>query len=151
MEDCMENKEDIFGVIFPIMEDNLAILKSNKNPVYIKYQRYTNPEKHFGIKINDFVFFYISRGNRTIDSYAKIKNIIFKTPNEVKKENINQIQMKLPQFEEYIKTRNEKPMLVLELSKITNLKNKINIEKSSTKAGRYVRIEEFNKLFKKEL
>ena len=88
----MEYNNEIAGIIYPLTQSNLDRLLTQKNPIYIKFLTSAVPTStrlHKG----HHLFLYLSKMSKSIEFYSKIKNISFKLPLEIKKNNINNIQM----------------------------------------------------------
>lgn len=140
-----EMVEDIKGVVFPLKERNLHLLKKRKNPVFVKYMGQSNL-KNPRSKRGDFLFFYISCKDKAITHYSKIEEAMHLKPNEVKKRYMSKIQMKEEEFEKYIEFREEKLMLVLTLNEIHKLNKKIKLKYPITMAGKHINSDEVDKI-----
>lgn len=141
----MKDKNEVNGVIYPIRNHNYKRLLTKSNPIYVKYIPHSNSKNATRLQIGNYIFFYLSKGDKLIIGYSKIKKITFKTSEELIKSSINQIQMDKEEFIHYIQNREEKELLVLELKKIMSLTNSINSPYPISMAGRYVSKEETKK------
>lgn len=142
-------EEEIGGIIYPLKEENLGLLKEKSKPVYIKYlsrMKGKNPTK---LQRGHYILFYLSRKDKTIVGYSKINNILFKTPSEIKQEYTNRIQMNDPAFDQYTKKRKDKSLIALEIEKFTELKNVVSINYPITMAGKYITMNEVKNFIKK--
>jgi len=145
----MNYDNKITGIVYPLSQTNIDRLLKQKNPVYIKFL--TGEAKMVKTKLRqkDYLLFYITKKNKSIEYYSKIKQINFKLPSVLKKSDINRTQMDEKEFKIYIKGREEKPILFLELeniSKMQSIKNVISMSMS----GRYIYREELSNLLKNE-
>jgi hypothetical protein len=97
----------------------------------------------------------LSGGSKSIIGYSKIINVLFKTSSEVKQYYINRIQMGKEDFDNYIKNRESKALLLLELENIVEFKKMISVDFPMTMAGKYMQLDKIkqysNEQFQKDL
>lgn len=140
--------EDIAGVIYSLQENNFEKLKNVKNPVYVKYLSRMEGKSPTKLTKGDHLFFYLSRENKSIIGHGKINNILFKKPDEIKKEFSNRIQMTDGEFDNYTKKRKSKQLLVLDLNNVTKFKNPVSLNQQITMGGQYVTKNELKNFIK---
>jgi len=142
----MKTKINLRGIIYPIPQEDYDTLKSRKNPIYIKFLSKNSTE----LKIGHILIFYLSRKNKTLIGYSKIINVYFKSPLDILKYHKDNTQMKEEKIIEYIHTRENKNILVLELDEIKDFDIPIKIDYPITMMGKYVHIEGYNYIFSKK-
>jgi len=143
----MKNDEKIAGAIFPVMIKNLNLLKKKAAPVYVKYIAKVGSKRSTKLQKGHYLLFYLSKANKSIVAYAKIRSVSFANPSEVKK-NIDRIQMDEKEFSNYIKNREEKPLMFLELEKVVPLPEPVLIDYPITMTGRYISTKDIIHLIK---
>ena len=144
----MVNDESIIGVIYPIRTKNYTRLKSVQSPVFIKYLQHFNNKNPTKLKNGHYIIFYLSKKDKKVIGYSQIKNIVFKLPEEIIKEDANNMQMEINEFNEYIKNRESKKLLILELDKIIDIINPKIISSGITMTGKYIKKDEFDYIIK---
>ena len=128
------------------MRTNFNLLKKRKTPVYVKYITHPGSKNATRLKKEHYLLFYLSRMDKSIVGYTKIKNISYKMPEEIKADQLNKIQMEKKEFDAYSSDRQSKPLLFLELDRIVTLENPVKMEKPMTMAGQYVSIKGIKQL-----
>ena len=74
----------IIGAIYPLKKTNFDMLKKRRKPAYIKFLTHTNSRKPTKLHRGHFLLFYLSGGKKSIVGYSKIKEVLFKTPLDIK-------------------------------------------------------------------
>ena len=133
------------------MQSNYDILKERKDPVYVKYITHSRSKNPTKLQKGHFLLLYISKKNKSIVGYAKIKDVSLKMPAEIKQNYLNRIQMQREEFNEYILDRDSKGLIFLELEEIVELEKPVLVGYPITMAGRYVSIEEKKRLVGNEV
>ncbi len=142
----MEDHNKIAGAIYPLRKNNFDILQKRENPIYVKFIAHTTSKNPTRLSKGHYLLLYLSRRDNTINGYAKIHKVSFKTPLDIKQNYINRIQMKKAEFDRYIIGRESKPLLFLELEKIVKLKKNITFNQRITMAGQYISTKEMKRL-----
>jgi len=137
---------DICGVVFPITEKHLELLKKRKNPIYVKYLAHS---KSTVLKEGNSVLFYVARSKKYVSSYSKIKKINFLKPEEIICKELSRIQMNREDFEKYTSNRKEKPLIILELDDIKDFNPPIILDFPITMTGKNLTKEELDRIIKK--
>lgn len=135
------------GVIYPLMYENFILLKSRKNPVYIKYPARTL-KKASPLKKGNILLLYQSKANKSIIAFGIIKNVSLKLPDEIKSKYLDKIQMEKDQFNNYISGRESKELLFIELDKIIEFNKPVISSRPITMAGLLIDKNEVNKIMR---
>jgi len=133
-----DEETETIGIIYPIMQNNFDLLLERKNPVYVKYITHVKSKHPTRLNPGHFLLLYLSRKDKEIIGYARIENIRFLKPNEIKQHYVNRIQMDKEEFNGYILDRNEKQLICLELEKIIKKQIPVKVDNPITMAGKYV-------------
>lgn len=141
----MDNESNLKGVIYPLYKHNYELLKTRKNPIYIKYQ--THSKSGVRIKDRDYIFFYISGGNKTIVGYSIIKDIKFELPQLVLDKFVDRTQMDGDEFNNYIQNRFNKHLLMVYLKKVINFDEPQKINFPITMTGKLINSVDNENLF----
>jgi hypothetical protein len=147
----MIKESDIAGVIYPLNKSNFILLQHRKNPMYVKYIIHTNSKKPTTLVKGNFLFFYISKANKSIVGYSKINEITFKNYMEIKKDFIENIQMRQEDFDKYSFKRENKPLICLKLDTIIEFNQAVTINFPMTMTGKYVTKDKINFFFKSDI
>lgn len=134
----MNNSNEISGVIYPLMRKNFNLLRKKRNPIYIKYITHTASKYPTRLIKGNFLLFYLSGENKSVVGYSKIIDIGFDLPSFVKEHFLDRIQMKEQEFDNYIKYRETKPLLILQLDEIKELSKSVVLPFSITMTGKYI-------------
>jgi len=138
---------EIGGIIYPLNDHNFNILKKREKPVYVKYP--SRAGKHpTKLKQGHLLFFYLSRKDKSIIGYSKIKEVSIKTPQEVLQHYTRSMQMNDDEFNKYTIKRKDKKLLVLMLDDIVELEKNITIDYPITMAGKYISTDEMKRFTK---
>lgn len=138
----MDANSEIKGVIYPINKKNLSKLKRVDNPMYIKYLPHGKSKNPTKLESNNFLFYYLSGGEKTIVGYSKINDIKFKMPEAILENYIDRIQMSRKEFDEYTKERKGKELLTLFLEDFLIFSKPVKTNYHVTMAGKYLTEEE---------
>ncbi len=144
----MKNECEISGIIYPLNENNYNNLKKREKPIYVKFLTHTNSKNPTKLQKGHYLLFYISNSTKSVAGYSQIVDILFKLPIEIKKNFINQIQMDKNEFTSYIKDREAKPLIILVLNKIIDLKKEKHVSYPITMTGKYLLTNELNQYIK---
>jgi len=134
----MISENDIVGIIYPLRQENYQLINRIKEPVYVKFITHTNSKNPTKLKHNNYILFYQSGKNKTIVGYSKIISISFKKATEIKNEYLSRIQMNENDFCSYVKGRESKLLLFLELDQIMTLEQPVELSFPITMAGQYI-------------
>ena len=114
------------------------MLKQRQSPIYVKFLPHSNPKNPTKLQKGHYLLFYISNSSKSIAGYSQIVDILFKSPIEIKQNFITHIQMDETEFTNYIEERENKPMIMLFLRNIIELKKEIPIGYPITMTGKYL-------------
>ena len=138
--------ERIVGVIYPVPGDIVDALFSGGSKVFVKYI----PHKSTRLVKGNKVFFYASKGLKSLVGEGVIESIEFLSPENVLDKYSDLLFLNREQFDGYVKMRPtrdpSKEILTLKLVKIKKYKKPIECEKAITMAGRYVSSQEYSNL-----
>jgi len=146
----MNSKDEIIGIIYPLMQSNFNIFKKRRKPLYIKFLTHSKSKNPTKLQKGHYLLLYLSRRNKAIAGYAKIKKVSFRKVFEVQQKYINRIQMGRKEFDEYVFRRESKHLILLELNEIIELKKSVVVDYPITMAGRYVSFDEIKHLLGSE-
>jgi hypothetical protein len=141
---------DTMGVIYPIRQKNIGLLRKRKHPIYVKYLPHAGSQNSTRLKKGDFLFLYLSRKDKSVICYSKISSVSFKTPGEIMTRHLNEIQLNKDEFIEYVKDRKNKLLLFLELESLIELDKPYYLDYPITMAGKYVSKSELCKIIECE-
>jgi len=136
--------DDKLIVIYPLMKHNYELLKTRLNPVYIKFIAREPKKKSINPQNIDYLYFYLSRHDKSIIGYSSIKTLKFLKPLDVENEFLSRIQMTKDDFTKYCKDRENKLLLTLELEKIIDLNPSLKLKAPLTMSGLLLKLSEFN-------
>ena len=135
----MEQK--IIGMVFPITNEMLSILKQRKSAVFCKFTPQETLPKQ--LKIKQKIIFYSSQH---ILGEAVIDKIELKSPLKILNEYIQSLLINEKEFKDYVGTRLAKKMLLMKLSKIKIYRKGLNPLYPVPMSGRYIREKEYQLL-----
>ena len=141
----------IIGIIYPLSEQQIfRILNFGKN-IFTKFTTHTPSEKSIKIRKGNKIFFYKSRAEKTVVGEAIIEKIDFLLPAEVMEKYEEKLITPPEEMSKYVRGRNNKKMLVLELCNITKYSNPIKLKKPLTMTGLYITEENQTDVIKSEM
>lgn len=146
----MKINNNIIGIIYPILQSNFSYLLKHKEPVYIKYITHTKSKNPTKLQKGHYLLFYVSKKDKSISGYSKIKNVSFKQANEIKNQFIHRIQLNSQEFSVYIQNRESKYLLFLELEEIIQLKKPVIVTSPISMAGQYISKNQLNAILEKK-
>jgi len=142
-----DNQKDVGGVIFGLRENNFELLKSRKNPVYVKFTaHHPSSRSPNRVQSGHLLLFYISGKCKAVAGYSKILDVSYNEPVEILENYLNHIQMTKHEYEVYIDSRESKPILTLKLGEIITLKKGIKLDFPITMAGKLVSSDEISNI-----
>jgi len=137
---------EVGGVIYPIPMKHLELLRTRNDPAYIKY---LTQKTNLFLKEGHYVLFYVTKKEKSILSYSKVKKICFLSPEQIIENKLGNIQMNKEDFEEYTSNRKTKPLFFLELEKIYNFEAPVFLNYPITMTGKRIFKGELDKIIKK--
>jgi len=136
-----KNNDEInstIGIVYPLRQENIDLLKKRKHPVYVKYISHTGSRNPTRLKKGDFLLLYLSGKDKSVTYYSEISSLSFKTPDEIMTYHLDRIQMHEDEFMEYVRDRKNKVLLFLELENLIELEKPYYVDYPITMAGKYV-------------
>ena len=125
---------------------HLELLRTKKNPAYVKY---LTQQSNLFLREGHYVLFYVTKKEKSILSYSKVKKISFLSREEIIEHKLDNIQMNKEDFEEYTSSRKTKPLFFLELDRIYNFEDPVFLNYPITMTGKRVLKGELDKILKK--
>jgi hypothetical protein len=141
-----EDVRGAIGIIYPVIQENIEILKKRERPVYVKYLTHTKSKNPTRLRKGDFLLLYLSREDKTIRWYSEILSVSFKMPDDIIAHHLDRIQMHENEYMRYVQERRNKPLLFLELKRLVELERPYSVHYPITMAGRYVPNSEYRSI-----
>lgn len=138
----------IIGIIFPLPKNTIDFMFSNNRDIYVKYLTH-QPSKKSKINLKNELklYFYQSGGIKSIVGDAIIKKFDFMDSSSILNKYKGRLMAQDDEFILYIKGRENKIALVLELYNMVKYHKPIKLAKPLTMAGVYLTAETKDKLF----
>jgi len=147
----MSENEKIIGIIYPLPELLIfRIFDSGKN-IFTKFTTHAPSEESVRIRKGNKLFLYKSRAEKTVVGEAIIEKMDFLLPAEVMEKYKEKLITPPEEMSKYVRGRNNKKMLVLELCNITKYSHPIEIKVPITMAGRHITKENQRDIFKGDI
>lgn len=137
----------LIGIIFPLPERLISRIFDNGKRIFTKFTTHPPSEESIRIRSGNKMFFYKSRANKTLVGEAIIKKIEFMLPSEVMNKYKEELVNPPEEMSEYVGGRNNKKMLVLDLSNIRRYTHPIIMKTPVTMAGLYVTEKNYKDIF----
>jgi hypothetical protein len=141
-----QDQFEVSGVIFGLRENNFTRLVGIKKPVYVKFTPHSSSKNPTKVKPGNILLFYVSGKDKSIAGYARITSVSFKLPSVVMEQFKDKIQMNQNEFDSYVRNREIKPLLVLELENVNKMDSWLSVDFPVTMGGKYLRKDEIRDL-----
>lgn len=129
----------IIGIIFPLPENAINFMFSNKRDVYVKYLTHQlSGKSKIKLKNGLKLYFYQSGGIKSIVGDAIIKKIDFMDSSSIVYKYKGRLMIPDTEFISYINGRENKKALVLEFNNLEKYNKPIKLAKPLTMAGIYL-------------
>lgn len=134
---------DYKGIVFPLYSDIIKRAVKEQKDVFAKFSR---RKAEPGTEL--YLYASGEEGERKIIAKANIASSKYARPSEVKENYEGRLMQTTGEFEDYVRGRGSKEMLVLELDDLELLDEPINPPGNMTVAGLYLDDERYEKLKK---
>lgn len=139
--------ETIIGIIFPFPEKLISRIFNDGKYIFTKFTTHPPSDESVKIRSGNKLFFYKSRADKTVVGEAIIKKIEFLLPEVAMKKYKEKLITPPEEMAEYVRGRDTKKMLVLELCNIIKYSHPVIMRTPVTMAGQYVTEDNQKKIF----
>ncbi|MBS3090118.1 DUF365 domain-containing protein [Candidatus Pacearchaeota archaeon] len=135
----MVNPKKIYGVVYSLPQEITDNLFKKKRDIFVKYLGVSvNKKSKISLREGMKVYFYASGSNKSIIGEGKIKKIYFLNSGEILSKYKNRIMFNLSEFKTYVRDRERKNAMVLELSHLKPYAIPIILNKPINMGGKYI-------------
>jgi hypothetical protein len=136
-------KNEIIGVVFPLIEAQANNLFEKKKFIFVKYLSHDpNKKSKSNLKKGLKFFLYVSRNKKTLFGEAIIGKVEYLSLNEIPKKYFKDMFLKDFELKEYSKGRENKKMAILHLKSIRKYSQPRKIKMPVGMTGRFLRKED---------